>query len=194
MKRKRIAYVWKNFGIDYVSWARRPGLDTSNRVRVPGSIKLAWPQRPALDTASNPVRLLGDPDPDWGNCWPFRSSIIGGADEAVGSIIGRSATLVSPSGRYKARMQRDCNFVLYDTYRDTNKVVWASDTFGKGTECSLILQIDANLVLLDAKGTILFVSGAFCDSCALTAALSVTDGGYIVIWETDYQTELWRKP
>ncbi|EFJ16289.1 hypothetical protein SELMODRAFT_421981 [Selaginella moellendorffii] len=46
------------------------------------------------------------------NCWPFRSSIIGGADEAVGSIIGRSATLVSPSVRYKARMQHDCNFVL----------------------------------------------------------------------------------
>ncbi|EFJ16285.1 hypothetical protein SELMODRAFT_421973 [Selaginella moellendorffii] len=149
-------------GRSFTSWHRVPGSRTCGRTSASimchararhsqssTSSRFAWAQRPALDTANNPVRLLGDPDPDWGNCWPFRSSIIGGADEAVGSIIGRSATLVSPSGRYKARMQRDCNFVLYDTYRDTNKVVWASDTFGKGTGCYLI---DANLVLLDTKG------------------------------------------
>ncbi|EFJ29685.1 hypothetical protein SELMODRAFT_410399 [Selaginella moellendorffii] len=87
----RIAYVWKNFGIDYVSWAQWPGLDTPNQVRVPGSIKLAWAQWPALDTANNPVQsielLLSDPDPNWGTCWLFQSSIIGGADEAAGSLL-----------------------------------------------------------------------------------------------------------
>ncbi|EFJ17894.1 hypothetical protein SELMODRAFT_18365, partial [Selaginella moellendorffii] len=56
-------------------------------------------------------------------------------------------------GRYKAIMQQDCNFVLYDSYRDVNKVVWASDTFEKAKGCYVNLQMDGNLVLVDSTGT-----------------------------------------
>jgi hypothetical protein len=52
-------------------------------------------------------------------------------------------------GRYAALFQKDGNFVLYETAETpgngTNRVVWSSDTQGKGSK--LYLQADGNLVI-----------------------------------------------
>jgi len=52
----------------------------------------------------------------------------------------------SPNGRYKAVMQGDGNFVLYE---NETRAVWASNTNGRGAiRCEM--QNDGNLVLYDS--------------------------------------------
>ncbi|EFJ17741.1 hypothetical protein SELMODRAFT_420647 [Selaginella moellendorffii] len=191
----RILCVWKNFAIDYVSWYGKPEYMSL------GLTEQENEDEPAFDHSRDFNRTLFDitTDPDWENCWPFRSNMIGGAEAALGSYIVRVGTLVSPNGRYKVIMQQDCNFVLYEAYlENVNAVVWESDTFRKAKGCYINLQMDGNLVLVDSSGKqVLFASNRYCPNqpnCVVTAGLSVTDNGYIVIWQTDTQTELWREP
>jgi len=57
------------------------------------------------------------------------------------------ASLVSPNGKYEARLQTDGNFVVYEGAT----VLWASGTDGKGTgPYELRMQTDGNLVLYDS--------------------------------------------
>ncbi|KAH7657025.1 alpha-D-mannose-specific plant lectins domain-containing protein [Dioscorea alata] len=44
---------------------------------------------------------------------------------------------------YEFKMQEDCNAVLYDS----NELIWASKTWGKGCSCYITLQPDGNLVI-----------------------------------------------
>ncbi|XP_010920490.1 mannose-specific lectin-like [Elaeis guineensis] len=57
-------------------------------------------------------------------------------------------------GPYTFPMQTDCNLVLYDSGR----AVWASGTYGKGSNCFLRMQSDGNLVVYGNGNTPLWAS------------------------------------
>ncbi|KAG6551046.1 hypothetical protein Mapa_007279 [Marchantia paleacea] len=68
-------------------------------------------------------------------------------------------------------MQRDCNFVLYESFGPQKKPLWASKTYKRGVGCFLIMQEDCNLVVYDQDWNPLWSSGTHDDGgvppCAL---------------------------
>ncbi|KAK1265032.1 hypothetical protein QJS04_geneDACA021314 [Acorus gramineus] len=75
-------------------------------------------------------------------------SLIGENCEAASSNVLFSGNSLNAGqalnyGSYKFIMQSDYNLVLYDGGR----AIWASNTNGKGSACSLRTQYDANLVI-----------------------------------------------
>jgi hypothetical protein len=61
-----------------------------------------------------------------------------------GQTLHRGKELVSYSGKVRAVMKQDGNFVLFS---DTDKELWSTNTSGKGDR--LKMQHDGNLVIFD---------------------------------------------
>jgi hypothetical protein len=61
----------------------------------------------------------------------------------IGQSLARGEQIVSSNGLYRAVMQHDGNFVVYNE----DKAIWASKTYGKGDR--VVLQYDGNLVVYD---------------------------------------------
>ncbi|PKU81335.1 Mannose-specific lectin [Dendrobium catenatum] len=58
-------------------------------------------------------------------------------------------------GKYNFTMQHDCNLVMYES----EVVIWSSQTGGKGSNCSLVLQNNGELFISTAAGIIVWRSG-----------------------------------
>jgi lambda family phage minor tail protein L len=65
---------------------------------------------------------------------------------SAGTTLGSNQFLVSPNGWYKAIMQTDGNFVVFNK---AIKAVWSTLTYGKGLS-TFAYQLDGNLVVYDA--------------------------------------------
>lgn len=61
-----------------------------------------------------------------------------------GQSLRRGEELINSNGKYRAVMQHDGNFVLYDS-----RALWASNTVRRGTH--VIMHIDGNLVVYDGS-------------------------------------------
>ncbi|KAI0512282.1 hypothetical protein KFK09_012921 [Dendrobium nobile] len=57
-------------------------------------------------------------------------------------------------GKYNFIMQYDCNLVLYES----EVAIWSSQTDGKGSNCSLVLQNNGELFISTAAGIIVWRS------------------------------------
>jgi hypothetical protein len=71
--------------------------------------------------------------------------------------------LQSPNYWYIAKFQPDGNFVLYkydSNTKDWTKVLWASNTYGKGAD-SLVMQSDWNNVIYSSSGAALWSTGTY---------------------------------
>jgi len=66
-----------------------------------------------------------------------------------------SEAIVSKNGFFRAVMQGDCNFVVYNPPR----ALWASGTQGRGSACTAIMQGDGNLVVYNEGGGAVWASG-----------------------------------
>src|SRR5262249_17646098 len=95
----------------------------------------------------------------------------------------------SPNGRYRAIMQADGNFVLYQG----NTALWASNTVQATGDYFVIMQDDGNLVLYtgtrDKAGTALWASNTAQGTGSYVLALG-NDGNLvayqdIVAWQTN---------
>lgn len=73
-------------------------------------------------------------------------------------------TMLSPNGKYKAKMQTDGNFVVYDISASTEKAIWNSRTHVSGktintTKGSTVkMQQDGNLVIYDSANKAIWYS------------------------------------
>ena len=65
-----------------------------------------------------------------------------------------SQEIVSKNGYFRAVMQTDCNFVVYNPPR----ALWASGTDGRGSACNVVMQGDGNLVVYTENGVPVWAS------------------------------------
>jgi hypothetical protein len=86
-----------------------------------------------------------------------------------------SAAIVSKNGFFRAVMQSDCNFVVYNPPR----ALWASGTNGRGSACSAIMQGDGNLVVYTESGQPVWASGTQGNPGAFVV---IQDDGNLVIY------------
>ncbi|EFJ38503.1 hypothetical protein SELMODRAFT_402485 [Selaginella moellendorffii] len=195
----------KLFAIDYISWEGQPDKEELWSVETTDNSSLdghdLW-----NESAFSLLRrdaVPGDPDLAVEDCWPFATSMISGHG-SVGSFFMGPYILESKNQKFKALIRSDCYFVLYE-WRDGldgKREVWNSGRVMKNrrASCSISLQVDSNMVIVDnwgRKPQFAFAFNVYCKpqpNCVRTAGLSVEDDGYIVVWETDNQRELWRVP
>ncbi|EFJ21187.1 hypothetical protein SELMODRAFT_417616 [Selaginella moellendorffii] len=96
-------------------------------------------------------------DPDWGfynapNCDIYKTCRRSAPHGFHQGVLRIGEVLVSTNGEYFAKIQNDCNFVVYkgDAMKDdTSHPVWDLGTVGAGAGCFVRLQMDGNLVLYD---------------------------------------------
>ncbi|KAH7661116.1 alpha-D-mannose-specific plant lectins domain-containing protein [Dioscorea alata] len=81
----------------------------------------------------------------------------------------RSGQALSYSS-YTFNMQSDCNLVEYDN----GKAIWASGTYGRGTNCRVTMQSDGNLVIYDNNNKAVWASNT-----------NVGQGHYVLILQKD---------
>jgi hypothetical protein len=110
--------------------------------------------------------------------------------ESMNSYSTYGATeIVSANGKYRAVMQKDCNFVLYRV--QDKKALWASDTYKKGTQCFLVLQRgDGNLVLYDGQRKPLWATNRYENSPGVRT-LVMQDDGNLVLYKEGDQYAVW---
>ena len=96
-----------------------------------------------------------------------------------------SEALVSTSGYFRAVIQPDCNFVVYQVSRP----VWASDTQGRGSACSAVMQADGNVVVYNEEGVAVWAAGT--DGNPGANVVMQDDGNLVIysagraLWATD---------
>jgi len=95
----------------------------------------------------------------------------------VGRLLDGDHELRSRNGKYRAVMQGDGNFVLYDEH---NKPLWASGTNGKGHGIHLQNQYDGNLVLYDRENRAVWATGT--NGKSNSQHLIVQDDGNLVLY------------
>jgi len=86
-----------------------------------------------------------------------------------------SQEIVSKSGFFRAVMQNDCNFVVYNPPR----ALWASGTNGRGAACNVVMQLDGNLVVYTEAGQPVWASNT---SGNPGAEVVMQDDGNLVIY------------
>jgi hypothetical protein len=79
---------------------------------------------------------------------------------SAGSILYQGMSLISPSGQYKAKMQFDGNFVIYNGNQETGTAVWATSTSGNYL-AHFTLQTDGNLIVFSSTGAVSWASNAY---------------------------------
>ena len=94
----------------------------------------------------------------------------------------------SPNLRYKAIMQDDGNFVVYDIY-DNNNAIWNSRTYKKDTErrqpYCLKIKASGNLVILDSTNALIWESiPVVLDQGIPPYSLEMQDGGNLVLTDS----------
>ncbi|KAM0953374.1 putative bulb-type lectin domain-containing protein [Dioscorea sansibarensis] len=80
---------------------------------------------------------------------------------------------------YTFIMQSDCNLVLYDNGR----VLWASGTNGRGTNCRVTLQNDGNLVIYTSNNNVVWASNT-----------NVGQGRYVLVLQKDRNVVIYGRP
>ncbi|XP_008798185.1 mannose-specific lectin 1-like [Phoenix dactylifera] len=91
--------------------------------------------------------------------------------------------------QYSLVMQKDCNLVVYDG----NEPIWASGTYGKGSNCFLTLESNGELII---HGYPLFIP---VSSPIWTSGSTSVDGSYVLVLEYDgglrvYGPVIWSIP
>lgn len=94
----------------------------------------------------------------------------------VNGRLNANQAITSPSGRVRLVMQPDCNLVAYQ--QPKNSAYWASNTAGKGSNCSARMQPDGNFVVYDGSNKALWASGTAGDT---GATLGMNDDGNVVL-------------
>lgn len=101
------------------------------------------------------------------------------------SVLGPNSTLsvgqqlVSANGTYKAAMQTDCNFVVYQLQGGTWTAVWQTHTYTH-PNCRLAMQSDGNLVVYPSTGAALWQSGT--SGQTLPTELYLQNDGNLVVY------------
>ena len=86
-----------------------------------------------------------------------------------------SEAIISKNGFFRAVMQGDCNFVVYNPPR----ALWASGTQGRDSACTAIMQGDGNLVVYTQGGAAVWASGTQGNP---GAEVVMQDDGNLVIY------------
>jgi hypothetical protein len=86
-----------------------------------------------------------------------------------------SDAIVSKNGFFRAVMQTDCNFVVYNAPR----ALWASGTQGRGSGCFVAMQGDGNLVVYTQGGVPVWASGTNGNA---NAEVVMQDDGNLVVY------------
>ncbi|EFJ19368.1 hypothetical protein SELMODRAFT_419216 [Selaginella moellendorffii] len=133
-------------------------------------------------------------DPDWGfynapNCDIYKTCRRSAPHGFHQGVLRIGEVLVSTNGEYFAKIQNDCNFVVYkgDAMKDdTSHPVWDSGTVGAGAGCFVRLQMDGNLVLYDQNFKVIWTYGFYCKRpCWLALALCLQNNGLLTVENTD---------
>src|SRR5262249_25150922 len=108
--------------------------------------------------------------------FPINTPLLGASNDSVTSY---------PGVKYRAIMQSDGNFVVYDL--STGSAVWDAETLGKGARA--LMPGDGNLVVYDSNGNDVF-STETAPQPDYDAFLQIQDDGNLVMYEYK-KTPIW---
>ncbi|KAI0512280.1 hypothetical protein KFK09_012919 [Dendrobium nobile] len=92
-------------------------------------------------------------------------------------------------GKYSFTMQYDCNLVLYES----EVAIWSSQTDGKGSNCSLVLQNNGELFISPAAGIIVWRSETGGEYGHFVLVLQ-PNGDVVVYGDAVWSTGTYRAP
>ncbi|MHC5938126.1 hypothetical protein [Nostoc sp.] len=95
-----------------------------------------------------------------------------------GEFLSPDQYLISPNQQYTAILQRDGNFVVYDS---DNNVIWASNTFDTQVN-NIVMQYDCNLVIYDSNAIPTWATFTATHS---SCSLQLQNDGNLVIYTGD---------
>lgn len=124
--------------------------------------KCAWIDLANITTQSGAFAV----QPLWSNAISNCALASNSASElSAGQSLSAGQQLVSPNGQYSFRMQTDGNLVEYGP----SGAIWASGTYGTGSNDHVSMQTDGNLVVYNGGGAAVWQSGTYGNSAAMFA-------------------------
>ncbi|MDZ8260193.1 hypothetical protein [Nostoc sp. ChiQUE01b] len=117
-----------------------------------------------------------------------QNKALGGAGTSIlytGESLFPGQFLISPNGQYKAVLQYDGNFILYNSF---NIPLWSSNTFDTGAKY-IVMQYDCDLVIYGFNAIPIWATFTTIGS---SCRLAVEDDGNLVIYRGD-NLPLWAK-
>ncbi|GLJ36581.1 hypothetical protein SUGI_0735350 [Cryptomeria japonica] len=100
----------------------------------------------------------------------------------IWDVLHEGEYLTSANKRIQLTMQSDCNLVLKDT--QSNRMLWSTDTAGRGSGCFLRLQTEANLVVYTHAGAPVWAINQGC-GCVKFSSLVIQDDGNLVVFRSE---------
>jgi len=119
-----------------------------------------------------------------------KGNLIWGSNENtldMGRKLENGVTLISSAGRYALNMGTDCNLVLSDGWNG-NKLVWSSNTSGKGTGCFAVQQTDTNFCIYTGAGAYVWCTMVLNYGAPSPYRIVVSDTGVLTQYDKNGKT------
>ncbi|MFQ6554114.1 hypothetical protein AAD018_017360, partial [Aestuariibius insulae] len=126
---------------------------------------------------------------------PLAYSAVG--NSLLNSELTTNQYLASDNGRYRALLQSDGNFVVYDTSLsdgwDPEAAIWASDTVTGQPGGTVRMQPDGNLVVQNGEGAPVWDSATYSQTATVDRSfrLLMQDDGNLVVYDDATSQALW---